>query len=92
MFGYFLDFGNDSHGLFKCYPGPLAYHTCLASRRCKYGGDDEYHVDVRETGSHQQEEANEESFVEKTQETSNYICPSICQVANFSSICFGQNR
>ena len=39
------------------------------SRRCKYGGEDEYYIEVRETGNRQQEKLNQEQTVETTQET-----------------------
>ena len=39
----------------------------MPTRRCKYGGDDEYYVTVLETGSHKQEHDHTEQSVERTQ-------------------------
>ena len=38
-------------------------------RKCKYGGDDEYHVHVRETGNHKQNVVNTESREETSQDS-----------------------
>lgn len=41
----------------------------LPVRRCKYGGEDEYYLEVRETGLHQQEKIKSEVRKETGQET-----------------------
>lgn len=60
--------------LFKC-------STCMVNpsdalcfhRRCKYGGEDEYYVQTRETGNKQQERVDTEHHEEVTQETQTLI-------------------
>ena len=37
-------------------------------RHCRYGGDDEYYVHVRETGNHQQENTRTDQTEEVTQD------------------------
>lgn len=37
-------------------------------RHCKYGGEDEYYVEVRETGNRQQEKIRSEQQVERMQD------------------------
>lgn len=37
-------------------------------RHCRYGGDDEYYVHVRETGNHQQENTRSDQTEEITQD------------------------
>lgn len=50
--------------------GPINSLDILAPmRHCKYGGEDEYYVEVRETGNFQQEKVDTESSVERTQDT-----------------------
>lgn len=39
-------------------------NTCT-DRRCKYGGDDEYFLEVRETANRQQERINTEQHIEE---------------------------
>ena len=41
----------------------------MPMRHCKYGGDDEYYIEVRETGNIGQEKVNTESHEETTQDT-----------------------
>ena len=40
----------------------------LPQRRCQYGGDDEYRVNVRETGTNEQKQKASEETTERTQD------------------------
>ena len=42
-------------------------------RRGKYDGEDEYNVEVRETGNHKNEHANSEQTVERTKDTPSFF-------------------
>ena len=42
-------------------------------RRGKYDGEDEYNVEVRETGNHKNEHANREQTVERTKDTPSFF-------------------
>lgn len=43
----------------------ISFMNIRADRRCKYGGDDEYFLEVRETSNRQQERINTEQQIEE---------------------------
>lgn len=60
------------------FPLTTQYLDRLPWRKCQYGGDDEYYVQVRETAMHQQEKVNSEQKEEIEKDTlRNHIlkCP-----------------